>query len=70
MVINQVSLKTSNTNALSTTTQNYTQGISTKIVTVSHKYYFNNETEHIILIRKYIDNDSNVKSKGNNFSVR
>lgn len=54
------------------------QGINTKFVTVSHKYYFDNETEHTILVRKYTggaDSSSfttanSTRSKSSNFAVR
>jgi hypothetical protein len=50
LVINHASLKTigSHGNAAAVN-----QRISTKFVTVSHKYYFNNDTEHTVLVRKY-----------------
>lgn len=46
------------------------QRISTKFVTVSHKYYFNNETEHTILIRKYAGVETGLKQSQANFDVR
>jgi homoserine trans-succinylase len=54
LIINQMSLKTTtaNNNKLANTSLQ----INTKFITVSHKYYFHNETEHIILVRKYMAN--------------
>lgn len=53
------------------------QGINTKFVTVSHKYYFHNETDQTILVRKYtggtdssFSSGGSLRSKASNFAVR
>lgn len=62
MLINQVSLRTSGATGTSLR-------INTKFVTVSHKYYFSNKTNHTILIRKYHADSANRLNTGN-FSLR